>query len=1199
MVILYKGGELEEKGGKQILNESFYIDMQVKNESQNHYLISDHRCPDDAAQSRIWNSCENVRQKVSHLTASICNERKIQCQFCKLYTEFYFPGRKFQLHSSGHFIFLNKGGKDFYSSQRQFSMPLKNIAVQKPVNDGGNNALIEIPGAYESRKEFRYDFDRDNLRSLQQFPNQQSFKDRLSINREGIPDKILNKLDNHFNVPKLKLSVPKFVFRSITNLIDRVYKKFRITQDLRDISFYQFSQFIKSFISICNITYSNRFLSYCIEHDIIPPKFHKNIDISPPFRTKTIRTDCKNLSKHIMEEAINIANKQIIELKTKFKNYCFEACLKASYDNRRCLFELLLRVRNVVAFVMNSVHMRKINQILTNIPHVCVNTENVVDLALKNTEAKVTHCEVQHSPFFYWEYRAFTLEWINLKLYTSNMDTNVNTTDPDVIDQQFRDLKRVWENFLNNVTKSKATVPEGKRIIGDWRDNWNKFLYGFRWGQNIVRGEQQLNCNLERIDQSTHIPWQKPSVTLPARAAPDAEIFLATLKVAINAEMVKSWDDFQFSVKDNLFTQELLQNFLDTHQYRVVSSDKTNRCLLMKNSDYFTLGEKFLNENNDYLLLARDPNKIILDKANSIINGIKKTNHSFRKGDLDKLIKYTFGPAKLSFVVKDHKTPDEQGNYPLRPLANVNGSSLDGLDWIFAKIVNQAIRLVDYHVWNPQQVLDVIPKINIIPIPDGYQRKIISLDVVSLYPTVPTFDAANMVFRFIKEHPEINTFGVPYPIIREIINVLINNYNIEFNGRIYKQTKGVAMGARFSCAFSIVFMHLLETIVVRDWFDKNIIANTNLIYYGRYIDDVLIIFDEKTGGDNSDIILEAFNAMHRNIKFTLEKPDEGGNLAFLDMQLYINIEKSVCTKWYMKPQHSENFIKGDEFIPENVKRNTLIERFRAVMVRSSEYHSAEEGINKLVRILIKNRHPLFKIMGALRQAYFKNNNSITTPHISANGPVYTYNWRLHKQDNFDNSTKEFEPIKSILKIPYLGEGLKKTINDVINKFGREDQIRVVYTSNPRLKFLKPKDNNRTDDDARDFCDICTHLEGGDRYHCGTRIVVYRLQCRICDQFYIGKTNKTIKERISQHFNAFKNKTQSSPLWAHESYFHAGAPPQNTNDFFDKYKIIILKKNSDYVLNNVDEADFITKLKPEINRKEEVPEWDIDQRPINV
>ena len=346
------------RGGKQTTEKSHYIVNKTvnsdKNRVQNHIQYPYHRCPDDAAQSRSWNSRENVRQNVSYQIASTYNEQRIQCQFCKLYANFYFPGKKFVLDDSGHYSFVNKGGKNFYSSQPPFMALMKDNG-EKIANNGGENTAENMQTvALFDKEQFRYDFDSENLRSLQQFPNQQRFTDRLSITREGIPDKILNKLDDDFNVPKLKLSVPKFVFRSITNLIDRVYKKFINTQDLRDISFYQFSQFIKSFVSICNITYSNRFLSYCIEHDIIPPKFHKNIDISPPFRTKIIRTDCKTLSKHIMEETINMGNKQIDQLKIKFHNYCFEACLKASLDNRRHLFDLLLRVRNVVAFVMNS-----------------------------------------------------------------------------------------------------------------------------------------------------------------------------------------------------------------------------------------------------------------------------------------------------------------------------------------------------------------------------------------------------------------------------------------------------------------------------------------------------------------------------------------------------------------------------------------------------------------------------------------------------------------------------------------------------------------------------------------------------------------------------------------------------------------------------------------------------------------------------
>ena len=43
----------------------------------------------------------------------------------------------------------------------------------------------------------------------------------------------------------------------------------------------------------------------------------------------------------------------------------------------------------------------------------------------------------------------------------------------------------------------------------------------------------------------------------------------------------------------------------------------------------------------------------------------------------------------------------------------------------------------------------------------------------------------------------------------------------------------------------------------------------------------------------------------------------------------------------------------------------------------------------------------------------------------------------------------------------------------------------------------------------------------------------------------------------------------------------------------------MKQNTDYVLNNVEEANLISKLKPQLNRKEEVPEWDIEEHPILI
>ena len=123
--------------------------------------------------------------------------------------------------------------------------------------------------------------------------------------------------------------------------------------------------------------------------------------------------------------------------------------------------------------------------------------------------------------------------------------------------------------------------------------------------------------------------------------------------------------------------------------------------------------------------------------------------------------------------------------------------------------------------------------------------------------------------------------------------------------------------------------------------------------------------------------------------------------------------------------------------------------------------------------------------------------------------------------------------------------------------------------------------------------------GGDQYHCATRIVVYQFQCKICQATYIGKTNKTVKERITNHFTLFRKKSNTSPLWMHEFIFHAGTTIDNLSDLFDRYSLKILSHNKEYVLNNIAEAELISKEKPLINRREEVPEWDIDAAAIDL
>ena len=1139
--------------------------------------ISDNKHSEEATKSSQWN-CRGSTEFVSHLSAST------QCLFCSQFTQMYFPNKKFMASNSGHLMPLFDLNSEFYSHSQ-------NNDFDRCPNINNYSVSPESLKDYKNSN-FDYCFDRNNLKSHQQYINDPNLFDRAFLIREGIPEQILKYCNPPLTRIKFNISTVAFVFKNTNSIRYRLYKKLKTTQHLRDILYRQFSTFIKDFIAICIKQNSITFLDTCLENNFIPKKFRKRIDIESKHRTRNIRKDCVAISKHLIEQTITEAKKELDNLNTKFHGFLWSKCCSMDPLYKTLIYDFLIKIRNVCAFVCSVKHNHKIAVLTQKTPHICIKIDNVIDVALKTTEAKVEECDVLHFPHLYWSYRQYTIESFRYQLEPLGEGNN----DDDTLSSQ----TMVWETYLSKVTKSKSLIPKKKNVINDFKNDWNKFLYGFRWSQSPVFNSLGPPCDLNLIDQSKYIPWQKPSVNLPARSNPEAEIFLASLKLTINKQLTESWEAFEYDTQDNVCTQEILQTFLDSHNYRVVSSDKTNRCLLINNETYIRLGEKFLSDSRDYLLLSRDPSSVILDKANSIITAIKKTNHTFRRGDLDKLTKYDAAPANLSFLIKDHKDKDNDGNFPLRPLANINNSSLDGLDWLLSKIVNQGIKLAKYHIWNAQQLLQTIPKINLTPVKNTHTRRIISLDVVGLYPSIPVLDACNMVFRFLKDNPQINTFGIPYPILKELMTTIANNYIIAFNGKVYKQTKGVAMGARFSCAFSIIFMHIIEHNLVEQWFSGEVLQGSDLLYYGRYIDDVVIIFDQVKENTDFSHILQAFNSLHRNIKFTIESNIDTGFLSFLDMELYMNEDK-VATRWYTKPQHSGNFIKGTEYLPENVKRNTLIERFRAVMIRSTEIKYARQGVHKVVEILLNNQHSLFKIMGAIRQAFVKNDNKLTTPYHSANNELlYDYDWREDKQLNYENSIAEFEKPKPVLKIPYLGEQLKRSISEVINRFGRDQQVRVVYTSNKRLKFLTPmqSDNNRHNVDQRDFCIICQNIEGGDNFHCASRVVVYQFECKLCHQIYIGKTNKTVKERVNAHFSLFKKGSNNSPLWAHESIYHAGTTPTTLVELFERYSFKIIEQNKDYVLNNVAEAEAISRLKPLINRREEVPEWDIDAEAID-
>ena len=108
--------------------------------------------------------------------------------------------------------------------------------------------------------------------------------------------------------------------------------------------------------------------------------------------------------------------------------------------------------------------------------------------------------------------------------------------------------------------------------------------------------------------------------------------------------------------------------------------------------------------------------------------------------------------------------------------------------------------------------------------------------------------------------------------------VLLQKY-FTFQNKIYKPEKDVSMGSLISSTIAEIFLHHFEDICI-----KQLLDTKNIIFYTRYIDDVLIVYD--TTRKTTDFINTHVNQMNRDIKLNTTY-ENNRCISFLDLLIIL------------------------------------------------------------------------------------------------------------------------------------------------------------------------------------------------------------------------------------------------------------------------------------------------------------------------
>ena len=128
--------------------------------------------------------------------------------------------------------------------------------------------------------------------------------------------------------------------------------------------------------------------------------------------------------------------------------------------------------------------------------------------------------------------------------------------------------------------------------------------------------------------------------------------------------------------------------------------------------------------------------------------------------------------------------------------------------------------------------------------------------------------------------------------MRYLLLLCTKNVHFSYNGDIYTQTDGTAMGSLLDPVFAGIFMAELEKTILP-------ILREHMSPWKRYVDDTISYIKEEF----IEQVLSKLNGYHNNIEFTYEIENDG-KLPFLDV-LVIRKDYEVETIVYRKSTNND------------------------------------------------------------------------------------------------------------------------------------------------------------------------------------------------------------------------------------------------------------------------------------------------------
>jgi len=513
--------------------------------------------------------------------------------------------------------------------------------------------------------------------------------------------------------------------------------------------------------------------------------------------------------------------------------------------------------------------------------------------------------------------------------------------------------------------------------------------------------------------------------------------------------------------KNTIKKHKILNKLKSNTDIVITRPDKGSGVVILDKNVYNNSIKTMLSDTSKFRKLQKDPTLLREGQLQRRLLKAKKKGF-FTDTEYAKVYPSGSRPARSYGLPKTHKV------FVNHPSFRLIVSSIGTFNYKLASHLGELVKEVTPNNYNAQDTFEFLKDLKQINIDNNFT---VSFDVCSLFTNIPlneTIDiAVNLIFD---KKPDLK---ISKKELKDLFEFCTSKTNFLFNGVIYDQIDGCAMGSPLAPPLANLFMGINET----KWLEEY--HGTGPIFYKRYVDDIFAVFENEL---QSNSFFDYLNNRHPNITFTKEN-NENGQLPFLD--ILISNSSTFSTTIYRKTTYTGLLLNFKSFTPFQYKTRliqTLLDRTYKIC---SSWVIFDKETRILSKNLLRNMYPKRLLEKCIKKYLDKRFEKLS-------------------HENKDCENNENKDIKYIT-LPYLGyfsNYAKKRIKNLVKQFcDNKLNIQLVFTTCKLKSYFSNKDRLPMEFTSR---------------------VIYKFKCAGCNASYVGRTHCHFDTRCEQHLKTDSN-----------------------------------------------------------------------------